>query len=56
VPTYTEFTTAAEDALVRVDGGGFWGNRVESIGRLAEGVGVVTGSGTTIAVGGAIYK
>src|SRR5262245_54348803 len=30
--------------LENVEGGGFWGRLAESVGRLAEGVGVVTGS------------
>jgi len=41
--------------LENVEGGGFWSRLAESVGRLAEGVGVVTGSPLLILAGGAMY-
>jgi hypothetical protein len=50
-----EFNAASAEELDQVAGGGFWGPLAESVGRLAEGVGVVTGSPMLILAGGAMY-
>ena len=55
-PSLTAFTLVSDEALTQVDGGGFFDRLVESVGRLAEGVGVVTGSPLLIVAGRAIYK
>ena len=51
-PTMLEVTLSE---LENVEGGGFWSRLAESVGRLAEGVGVVTGSPLLILAGGAMY-
>ena len=43
------------EALAQINGGGFWSRLSESVGRLAEGVGVVTGSPLLIGLGGLMY-
>jgi hypothetical protein len=50
-----EFSAVSRGELVQVEGGGFWGRLAEAVGRLAEGVGVVTGSPLLIVAGGAMY-
>ncbi|HKB39704.1 MAG TPA: hypothetical protein VKD72_24925 [Gemmataceae bacterium] len=41
--------------LEGVQGGGFWSRLAESVGRLAESTGLVTGSPLLILIGGAMY-
>jgi hypothetical protein len=52
----TDLWKSADAAeLSQIEGGGFWGRLAESVGRLAEGVGVVTGSPLLILAGRAMY-
>jgi bacteriocin-like protein len=49
------FSEVSINELQQIEGGGFWSDLAESIGRLAEGVGAVSGSPLLILVGGAMY-
>ena len=43
------------DELAQIAAGGFWSQLGESVGRFAEGLGVVTGSIPLVVIGGAMY-